>query len=403
MKSTRLNHKKLYLIGLVTMASFMVTTSSAMEQINTSSNDVLASVPQFTEDFDPSNFARYQLALPNMEAQKNISAEIKLAMGLKPGQPVPIRPQYGVNLSQNVLAIKECLNQIPYSKSVTIKDGQLFSTVFGSNNNENTDLLPNFVYLYVVGEDGNMYALPEDPIYREKINENTKLLIEKIKTLKTKCIPKANLFFHKMVFGAKNVISAGEIVVEDGKITRIDVDSGHYRASVSNLCYGIRILQDKNIFAPNTDVAFRDSQNVTQTLELKAFLEQKPWVEQSKKRFSETIEYLCENKNYFSINAVYPFKMSDLDKETIIEKIKTSLVKEKKITLEKSLLASPFKKYSPEEEHRKEYLRSVILANMILLDRDLRDLLVCEQTLKKEIRLVRLSIPLEEDDLASTV
>ena len=357
MKSTRLNHKKLYLLGLVTMASFMVSTSSAMEQIDPSSKDVLASLPISKEDFDPSNFARYQLALPNMEAQKNIPLEIKLAMGLKPGQPVPIRPQYGIN-GVTLKTMKEYDLGTPYDKSVYLKDGKLRSNFFnriGEDENADTSL-PDGVYLFGIDEGLNMRALPnngESSLLSLESNSFSKRATENYSFLAKKANLGARLFSHFDLFSQKNLLVSGEIHIKNGQIFYINNSSGHYMPSSWHVYYGIRpyYLKNKEAFVQDFAVETVGSP----LLSWQDFLNKKPWEAECKNNFAQVIEYLCENKDHFSIENISFFINNKVGttRESVIEKAKQNLIEKGKITLEQSILASPFKKDSFEEDIRK--------------------------------------------------
>jgi hypothetical protein len=111
-------------------------------------------------------------------------------------------------------------------KLVQFQAGLACNPVFG-NKNDNNRLEGN--YLYNIGQDGNLYILP----YR---------------------MDEGKRFTHDMILKGKNILSAGIVKFKKGKITDIDVDSGHYEPNrFKNLKAALAYFSEKNPSAIHLD------------------------------------------------------------------------------------------------------------------------------------------------------
>jgi len=153
----------------------------------------------------------------------------------------------------------------PAEKFVKIKNGLCLTRVFrqdavdGKSKKNEFGLVADGLYIYVIGQDKNLYIIPDKN--KDDEEKKSKLVVFAKKKYPAIEWDKQWEFYadpywepkHDTILQGDNVICAGTITFRDGKIDSITNDSGHYQPDVLHLANGLWVLLEKN---ENKDTIF---------------------------------------------------------------------------------------------------------------------------------------------------
>jgi hypothetical protein len=194
----------------------------------------------------------YRFEMPTKEWEKQVEKEF--AKGVVPRFLLWLEDKDGRDFTSNA-----AYTISPQEKFVKIEKGFCFTRVFRQDAVENKmeksefGVVADGMYLYVIGQDKNLYIIPE--MSKKDYYDGNKQLI----TFAKKKYPAidwglqwefhADSYWepkHDTILQGNNVICAGTIIFKKGKIVRITNDSGHYQPTAHHLANGIWTLIRKN-------------------------------------------------------------------------------------------------------------------------------------------------------------
>lgn len=170
-------------------------------------------------------------ALHDLDPEKRYGLEDFHENWLHALQKDPNTPNFWLWLeTQNTASLSKDLRHTFINqglKHIQFKNGLAYNEMFRSFKPDSKGLIEDGQYIYNIGQDGDLYVLPEDKTL-DAFKKASKVLFQNPIHSTSDLANHQNILNHDTILGGGNILCAGVVKFKDGKIVHIDTNSGHY-------------------------------------------------------------------------------------------------------------------------------------------------------------------------------